>query len=109
MGEIQTAIMTVINSGQMKAMIVLLIAALVLGVASAIKSGTFKWSEFGKFVPDKIWPLIAWVVVAVIANMSNEWAGLGNLVYAGIIAIYTKGILGSVKLLTGLDIPKVLS
>jgi hypothetical protein len=103
------ALVEVVKSTQMNVMIGLLIAALVLGVAAAIKDKSFQWGKFGDFVPDKIWPLIAWVVVAALAGLSGEWSSIGALVYAGVIAIYTKGILGSVKTLTGLDIPDAIS
>jgi len=83
--------------------------AIVLGVIAAVKSNTFSWGYFGKFVPDKVWPLIVWMAVAILAAVSGDWAWLSGVVYAGVIAIYTKGILGSIKTITGIDIPDKIS
>ena len=103
------ALIDVVTGGQMVGLVALLVANMVLSIAAAIKNSMFMWGEFGNFVTTRIWPLIAWIVVAGLLGSTGEWAGIANLVYVGIIAIYTRGILAGLKSLTGLPIPDVIS
>lgn len=99
----------VVMSNLMTVLYSTLIAALVLGVCAAIKEKVFTIGGFGKIVPDKVFPAIVWIVVATLVGISSTWGGISDLVYAGVMALYVKGILGSIKALTGLDIPEPLS
>jgi hypothetical protein len=109
MNEVVAAIVSVATGGMLQGLVVLLVVAIILGVIAAIKGKTFTWGNFGKFVPDKVWPLVVWMCVAVLAQTSGTWDWLSATVYAGVIALYTKGILGSVKEITGFNIPERLS
>lgn len=101
-------IMAVITGSQMFALFALMIINVILSIAVAIAKGEFSFDELPKFIPNRVWPLIAYVMVALLAAFSSEWAPIAIAVYAGLVVLYTKGILAAVKSITGLQIPDIL-
>ena len=107
--DIGTATLGILTGGQMTGLVALMVANLLLSIAAATKNKVFSLGHLGDFVPNRIWPLIAWIVVAILAATSGEWGAMAGLVYAGVVAIYTRGILAAIKSLTGLPIPDFIS
>ncbi len=107
--EFVNALITTVKSPMMTAIYSVLIVAIVLGVIAAIKSGTFSLGKLGEFVPDKVAPAIVWIFINALALISNDWIAIAGLVYAGVMALYIKVIIGSIKTITGIDIPESLS
>jgi len=105
----ESALIQVVTGANSISLIALMSANILLSVIAAIKNGVFSFRNFGDFVPKRILPYIAWVVVAVLAKVVGEWEGVAVTIYAGLIAMYSTGILAAIKSLTGISIPEVFS
>jgi len=54
-------------------------------------------------------PLIAYVVVALLAEVLDDWTPAALVVYAGLVALYGAGIAAAIKALTGVSIPSIFT
>lgn len=104
-----SALAATVRSPQMTALYSMLIVAMALGIIAAIKDKTFSLGALGKFVPDKVAPAVVWIFVSALAMVSNEWSAMAGLVYAGVVVLFVKGIIGSIKTITGVDFPEPIS
>lgn len=107
--DITAAIMEIITGPEMVALISLMAANILLAIIAAISKGTFSFRNLGDFIPNRVVPLIAYVIVGMLAQVVGEWTAVVIAVYAGLVALYSAGILASLKSLTGLNIPDIFS
>ena len=107
--DIWNSIISAITGGPVIALLVLLAANLVLSLIAAIQKGTFNLAKLSDFIPKRLWPFLAYVVVALLAQAVAEFAAVAVVVYVGLVSLYVKGILAAVKSITGLAIPDVIS
>ena len=107
--DISSMIMELITGPEMIALVALLAANLALSIIAAISKGAFSFRNLGDFVSTRVVPLIAYVIVAMLAQAVGEWTAVVIAVYAGLVALYSAGILTALKSLTGLNIPDIFS
>lgn len=93
----------------MIALVALMVANILLSVIAALAKGTFTFRNLGDFVPKRLLPLIGYFIVAPLAGFVDDMAAVAIAMYAGLVTLYTTGILAAIKSLTGLKIPNVLS
>lgn len=107
--DITAAIMEIITGPEMIALIALMAANIALSIIAAISKGVFSFRNLGDFVSTRVVPLIAYVIVGMLAQAVGEWTAVVIAVYAGLVALYSAGILAALKSLTGLNIPDIFS
>ena len=83
-------------------------ANVILCMLAAFMKGTFDLQESGKFVSSRVVPLIAYLVIAVLATMADGYTAIAGVVYAGLVLLYGTGILKALKsLFPGLKFPLI--
>lgn len=107
--DIGTALMGILTGAETIALVALMAANVLLSIIAAIQKNVFSFRNLGDFVTTKIWPLLAYIIVAMLTQVIGEWAAVAIAVYAGLVALYSTGILAALKSLTGLNIPTILS
>ena len=107
--DITAAIMEIITGPEMIALIALMAANIALSIIAAISKGVFSFRNVGDFIPNRVVPLIGYVIVAMLAQVVGEWTAVVIGVYAGLVALYSAGILAALKSLTGLNLPDLFS
>ena len=104
------SILEVITGAEVVALVALMAANIALSIIAAVSKGVFTFRKVGDFVSTRIVPLIAYVIVAMLAQaIGGEWTAVVITVYAGLVALYSTGILAALKSLTGLNIPSIFS
>ncbi len=107
--DITAAIMEIVTGPEAIAIIALMAANVALSIIAAISKGVFSFRNLGDFVGTRVVPLIAYVIVGMLAQVVGEWTAVVIAVYAGLVALYSAGILAGLKSLTGLNIPDIFS
>lgn len=107
--DIRVLIMEVITGPEIIALIALMAVNVILSIIAAIAKGEFSFRNLGDFIGTRVVPLIAYVVVAMLAQVLDDWMPAALAVYAGLVALYGAGIAAAVKALTGIDIPNVFT
>lgn len=74
-----------------------------------LPKGEFSFRNLGDFVGTRVAPLIAYVVVALLAEVLDDWTPVALAVYAGLVALYGTGIAAAIKSLTGVSIPSIFT
>ena len=107
--EVGQTIIEVVAGGEVIALVALMAANVILSIVAAVSQCVFTFRKIGDFVSTRVVPLIAYLVVALLAEaLGGEWTAVAITVYAGLVALYSTGILAAIKSLTGLNIPSVL-
>lgn len=99
----------VITGVEMVALVALMGANILLSIIAAIKKGEFRFRNLADFVPNRVLPLIAYIIVALLAQVVTDWTAAAVTVYAGLVALYGAGIAAAIKSLTGVNIPDIFS
>ncbi len=107
--DISLMIMEVITGPEIIALVALMGANIILSITAAIVKGEFSFRNLGDFVGTRVVPLIAYVVVGMLAQVHGEWTPAALTVYAGLVALYGAGIAAAVKALTGVNIPNIFT
>lgn len=107
--DIIQAILGVLTGTQTVALISLMAANVILSIIAAVYKNEFELGHLGDFVPNKIWPFIAYLVVGVLAEFVDGFTAVAIAVYVGLTGLYIRGILAAIKSITGLNIPNILS
>jgi len=105
----ETGLIEVITGVEMIALIALMATNIILSIVAAISKGVFSFRNLGDFVGTRVIPLIAYIVVAMLAQVISDWTAAAITVYAGLVALYGAGIAAAVKSLTGVNIPNIFS
>lgn len=101
-------ILEVLTGAEIIALSSLMAGNVILSVIAALVKGVFKFRELGNFVGKKVGPLVVYIIVALFAEFSPDWAPLAIAAMAGLIAMYTSGILAAAKSL-GLPLPDIFT
>lgn len=107
--DISLMIMEVITGPEIIALVALMGCNIILSIIAAIAKGEFTFRNLGDFVGTRVMPLIAYMVVALLARVIDGWTPAAVAVYAGLVALYGAGIAAAVKSLTGVGIPDVFT
>ncbi len=107
--DLSLMIMEVITGPEIIALVALMGCNVILSIIAAIAKGEFTFRNLGDFVGTRVVPLIAYVVVALLAEALDDWTAAAIAVYAGLIALYGAGIAAAIKALTGVSIPTVFT
>ncbi len=99
----------VITGAEIIALVALMVANVILSIIAAIAKGEFSFRNLGDFVDTRVMPLIAYMVVALLAEVADGWTAAAVAVYAGLVALYGAGIAAAVKSLTGVGIPDIFT
>ncbi len=103
--DITAMIIELVTGPEVIALVALMAANVILSVVAAIKNHEFSFRNLGDFIPNRLMPLLAYLVLAALARYVPAWAAAAVTVYAGLIAMYGAGIAAAVKSITGIDIP----
>ena len=109
MENILPAIIEVMQSKMMIALASIMGANVILGIFAAFWTGTFELGKLGDFVVKRVLPMIVYIIMAVLSVIVSEWEAVALAVYAGLVAMYARGILTAIKDITGFDIPEPLA
>lgn len=104
--EIVPEIIEVLKSAEMIALTALLGANVVLGIVAAFYTGSFELGKLGNFISQRVLPAIVYVVMAVLARFVDGYTAVAIAVYAGLVAMFGRGILTAIKDITGIEIPE---
>ena len=107
--NISLMIMEVITGPEIIALVAMMGGNVILSIIAAIAKGEFSFRNLGDFVGTRVAPLIAYVVVALLAEVLDDWTAAAIAVYAGLVALYGAGIAAAVKALTGVSIPNIFT
>jgi len=107
--DLSLIIMEVIAGPEIIALVALMAVNIILSVIAAIVKGEFTFRNLGDFVGTRVVPLIAYVVVALLAEVLDDWTPAALAVYAGLVALYGAGIAAAIKSLTGVSIPDIFT
>jgi len=102
-------IIEVITGPEIIALVALMAVNVILSITAAIAKGEFSFRNLGDFVGTRVVPLIAYLVVALLAEALGDWTAAAIAVYAGLVALYGAGIAAAIKALTGVSIPNVFT
>lgn len=103
------AIINALTGGDVIGLVALMAANIILSIVAAIKKGVFSFRNLGDFVPKRLMPFIAYLVIAALASVSDQYVAAQVAVYAVLVALYGAGIAAAVKSLTGISIPNIFS
>jgi len=106
--NLMTTLMQVATGPEVVALVALMLANVVLSICAAIQKKVFSFRNLGDFVGTRVTPLIAYFVVAVLAQVIPSWAPAAIVIYAGLVALYGAGILAALRSL-GLPVPVIFS
>jgi len=107
--DLSLMIIEVITGPEIIALVALMAANVILSIIAAIAKGEFSFRNLGDFVGTRVVPLIAYMVVALLAEAIDDWTPAALTVYAGLVALNGAGIAAAVKALTGVNIPNVFT
>jgi len=107
--DLSLMIVEVITGPEIIALVALMAANVILSIMAAIAKGEFSFRNLGDFVGTRVVPLIAYVVVATLAQVHQDWTPAALAVYAGLVALYGAGIAAAIKALTGVSIPNIFT
>lgn len=99
-------ILNAVSGPEVIALVALLAANLILSILAALQKGTFSFRNLADFVPNRVVPLIAYFVVAALADFAGGYQAVAVAVYAGLVALYSTGVLKALKSM-GLKLPDV--
>jgi len=102
-------IIEVITGPEIIALVALMAVNVILSIIAAIAKGEFSFRNLGDFVGTRVIPLIAYVVVALLAQVLDDWTAAAIAVYSGLIVLYSAGIAAAIKSLTGINIPDIFT
>jgi len=102
-------IIETVSGAEVIGLIALMIANVLLSICAAVKNNAFSFRNLGDFIPKRLLPLVAYLLVAVLARVSGGWTAAVIAIYAGLVAMYGAGICAAVKSLTGVSIPNIFS
>ena len=104
-----TIIIEIISGPAIIALVALMAANVILSITAAISKGEFSFRSLGNFVGTRVVPLIVYIVVALLAQVLDNWTAVAMAVYAGLVALYGTGIAAAIKSLTGVNIPNIFT
>ena len=107
--DLTLMIMEVITGPEIIALVALMAVNVILSITAAIAKGKFSFRHLGDFVGTRVVPLIAYLVVALLAEALDDWTPAALVVYAGLVALYGAGIAAAIKALTGVSIPNIFT
>ena len=107
--DIRLMIMQAITGPEIIALVALMAVNVILSIIAAIAKGEFSFRNLGDFVGTRVVPLIAYVVVALLAEVLDDWTPAALAVYAGLVALNGAGIAAAIKSLTGVSIPSIFT
>jgi len=107
--DLSLMIMEVITGPEIIALVALMAVNVILSITAAIAKGKFSFRNLGDFVGTRVVPLIAYLVVALLAEALGDWTPAALAVFAGLVALYGAGIAAAIKSLTGVSIPNVFT
>ncbi len=107
--DLSLMIIEVITGPEIIALVALMAANVILSITAAIAKGKFSFRNLGDFVGTRVVPLIAYLVVALLAEALGDWTPAALAVYAGLLALYGAGIAAAIKSLTGVSIPNIFT
>lgn len=107
--DLSSMLLEVISGPEVIALVSLMAANVILSIVAAIVKGEFTFRNLGDFVGTRVAPLIAYIVMALLAEVLDDWTAAAVAVYAGLVALYGAGIAAAIKSLTGVNIPKVFT
>ena len=107
--DLNTMLINVITGPAIIALVALMAANVILSIVAAVARGEFSFRNLGDFVGTRVVPLIAYVVVALLAQVLGDWTPAALTVYAGLVALYGAGIAAAIKALTGVSIPDIFT
>lgn len=107
--ETSSMIINVITGPEIIALVALMAANVILSIIAAITKGEFSFRNLGDFVGTRVVPLIAYIVVAFLAEVLDDWTPAALTIYAGLVALYGSGIAAAIKALTKVNIPDIFT
>lgn len=102
-------IIEAVTGPEVIALLALLAANWVLSIVAALAKGVFTFARVADFITTRLLPLVAYLVVAALADFVSGWEAVVVATYAGLVALYSTGILRALKSLTGLKLPAIIS
>jgi len=106
----EASILNAVSGPEIIALLALAATNILLSILVAIYKGEFSFVEVGKFVGTRAVPLIAYLVVAALADIVDGYAAVAIVLYAGLVALYGTGILRAIRsLFPWLKLPENLT
>ena len=102
-------IVSVITGAEVIALLGLMAANVILSIVASISKGVFSFRNLPDFVPNRVLPLIGYIIVALLASFSIDWVVVQIACYVGLVAMYSAGVLAALKSITGLSLPNILT
>lgn len=102
-------VVAILTSDQMAALVGLVLLDVVLGIAAALKSGTFHWSEVARFYRTNVIPYIlgyvalhitiSFVIPPSALGGAGEWLSVGTvtLAWGVLVAALARSVLGNLR------------
>jgi len=90
-------IVAVITGPEVIALVSMMAGNIILSIVAALTKKVFTLRKLGDFVGTRVGPLVVYIVVALFAEFSPDWAPLAVTAMAGLIAMYTAGVLAAAK------------
>ncbi len=103
--DITAMIIELVTGPEVMALVALMAANVILAIIAAIKNHEFSFRNLGDFIPNRLMPLLSYLVLAALARYALEWEAAAVTVYAGLVAMYVAGIAAAVKSITGIALP----
>jgi hypothetical protein len=106
---VERSIIEAVTGTDVTVLVALLAANLVLSVLASLVKGTFTLRKVADFIPNRLVPLVGYLVIASLADLVGGWAAVAAATYAGLVALYSAGILAAIKSITGMKLPDVIT
>jgi len=102
-------IIEAISGPEVIALVALMVANIVLALLAALKNGVFRLGNLADFIPKRLMPFFAYLIVVALAEFVKDYGAIAVVVYAGLVGLYSKGILAALKSLTGIQLPDIIT
>lgn len=101
MFDLESALLSILPGLQI--LLILALANLLLGVLHAIKEKSFDWSKLAQWIPDYLFPVVGWAILALVAYLIDpsfwELVGVNLGEAAANVALATVGLMMGTSIL----------
>jgi hypothetical protein len=106
--ELHTLLAAVLANDQVRLILALIAADVMLGIAASIRSGQFQLSRLGAFLGSKVVPyLLGYGAVRMVAEVMPEWQPYSTAVWLVVVAALVGDLTANLQQL-GLPVPPAL-
>ena len=107
--QLQSLLGATLANDQVRLILALIAADVLLGIAASIRAGQFQLSRLGAFLGSKVVPyLLGYAGVRLVAEVMPEWAPYSTAVWLVVVAALVGDLTANLQQL-GLPLPPALS